>query len=288
MSPMRRIVEAAHRVPEVQDMTISDSPRDPTDVNIVEQETERWDFMLESNPTIEEDIPSIVEQQTGVREDTIREPRMVEEHIPLLNGGPPTSREEQVTTTINTAATSTFVTTVTTVPRESMSLPSMPQVSSTSIEEGISPHGPICLPEEDPIICSIRNIVDCMIHNPRHCYCIDCGQRLLGPHICPNETEHSDPTRTQTSTMTRRTQPIPVDDGRTHFSGTFFVLHATSHHTLPIYDEAILSDQGITARARMVPDIHNVLHQIDYSSDPEEARIHFELTPPSRYVRSRG
>ena len=87
--------------------------------------------------------------------------------------------------------------------------------------------------------------------------------------------------------MTRRTQPIPVDDGRTHFSGAFFVLHATSRHTLPTYDEAILLDQGITARTQMVPDIHNVLHQIDYSSDPEEARIHFELTPPSRYVRSR-
>ena len=81
--------------------------------------------------------------------------------------------------------------------------------------------------------------------------------------------------------MTRRTQPIPVDDWRTHFSGAFFVLHAMSHHILPTYDEAILLDQGVTARA------HNVLHQIDYSSDPEEARIHFELTPPSRYVRSR-
>ena len=192
MSPMRRLVEAARRVPEVQDMTLSDSPRDPTDVNIVEQETERQDFMLESNPIIEEGIPSIVEQQTGVRDDTIKEPRMVEEHIPLSNGGPPASREEQVTTTINTAATSTFVTTVTTVPRESTSLPSMLQVSSTGIEEGVSPHGPICLSEEDPhIICSICNIVDCMIHNPRHCYCTDCAQRLLGPHICPNETFRS-------------------------------------------------------------------------------------------------
>ena len=250
MSPMRRIAEAAHRVPEVQDITISDSPRDLTDVNIMGQETERQNLRLESNPTIEENILSIVEQQMSVRDDTIREPRMVEEHIPLTNGGPPTSRGEQVTTTINTATTSTFVTTVTTVPRESTSLPSTPQVSSTGIEEGISPHEPICLPEEDPhIICSICNIADCMIHNPRHCYCIDCGQRLLGPHVCPNETEHSDPTRTQTSTMTRRTQPIPVDDGRTHFSGTFFVLHATSRHTLPTYDEAIFLDQGITARA---------------------------------------
>ena len=250
MSPMRRIAEAARRVPEVQDMTMSDSPRDPTDVNTVEQETERWDFMLESNPTIEKAIPSIVEQQTSVRDDTIREPRMVEEHIPLSNGGLPTSREEQVITAINTTTTSTFVTTVTTVPRESTSLPSTPQVSSIGIEEGIPPHGPICLPEEDPhIICSICNIVDCMIHNPRHRYCIDCGQRLLGPHVCPNETEHSVPTGTQTSTMTRRTQPIPMDNGRTQFSGAFFVLHATSHHTLPTYDEAMLLDQGITARA---------------------------------------
>ena len=85
MSPMRRIAEAARRVPEVQDMTISDSPRDPTDVNIVEQETER---RLESSQTIEEGIPSTVEQQTGVRDDTIREPRMVEEHVPLLMEDP--------------------------------------------------------------------------------------------------------------------------------------------------------------------------------------------------------
>ena len=91
---------------------------------------------------------------------------MVEEHVPLLNGGPPISREEHTTTTINTTATPTFVTTVTTVPRESMSLPSTPQVSSTGVEEGVSLHGPIRLPEEDPhIVCSICNIVDCMIHN---------------------------------------------------------------------------------------------------------------------------
>ena len=88
-----------------------------------------------------------------------------------------------------------------------------------------------------------------MIHNSKHRYCIDCEQRLLGPHVCPNETELSDPTRTQTSTMTRRTQPILVDDRRTHFSGAFFVLHATSHNTLPTYDDAILLGQGVTARA---------------------------------------
>ena len=253
MSPIR-VAEAARRVPEVQDINISDSPRDPTDINIVEQETERWDIVLESSQTIREVIPSNVEQQAGVREDTIREHRMVEEHVPLLNGGPPTSREEHRTTTINTAATSTFVTSTATVPRESMSLPSAPQVSSTGIEEGVSLHEPICLPEEDPqITCSICNIIDCMIHNPRHHYCMDCGQRLMGPHICPNETEHSDPSRTQTSTMTRRTQPISMDNGRTHFSGSFLAPFTTSCHALPTYDEAILSDQGITTRTRIAP-----------------------------------
>ena len=197
MSPMRRVAKAALRVPEVQDINISESPRDPTDTNIMEQENEGRDIILEPSQTTDEVLTSIVGQQTGVRDDTIREPRMVEEHVPLLNGEPPTSREEHRTTTINTAATTTFVTTTATVPRESMSLSSTPQVSSTGIEEGVSLHGTICLPEEDPhITCSICNIVDCMIHNPRHYYCIDCGQRLMEPCVCPNETEHSDPART--------------------------------------------------------------------------------------------
>ena len=126
MSPMRRVAEAAHRVPEVQDINISDSPRDPTDINIVGQETEGRGIVLESSQTTREVIPSNVEQQAGVREYTIREPRMAEEHVPLLNGGPPTSREEHRTTIINTAVTSTFVTSTATVPRESMSLPSTP------------------------------------------------------------------------------------------------------------------------------------------------------------------
>ena len=116
-----------------------------------------------------------------MRDDTIREPKMVVEHVPFLNGGPPTSREEHGTTIISTAATTTFATTTATIPRESVSLSSTPQVSSTGIEEGVPLHRPICLTEEDPqITCSICNIVDCMIHNPRHHYCMDCGQRLMG------------------------------------------------------------------------------------------------------------
>ena len=114
---------------------------------------------------------------------------------------------------------------------------------------------------------------------------MDCGQRLMGPHICPNETEHSDPTRKQISTMTRRTQPTQIEDRRTHISGALLTLLETSCHNLPIYNEAILSDQGITVRPRIAPGVHNVLHHIDYSSDPEEARIHFELTSPLRHIK---
>ena len=190
------------------------------------------------------------------------------------------------------------------------------------MEEGIPLSRLICLTEEDPqITCSICHIIDCMIHNPRHRYCMDCGQRLMGPHVCPNETEHSDLSRTQNFTITSRTQPIEPENRRTHLSEVSLPLpddlnmetfremvlnHAptlnmdsatrpvppssapfeTSYTDLPTYDEAITSDKGMTARTRIAPGIQNVLHQIDYSSDPEEARLHFELTSPLRHTRS--
>ena len=76
----------------------------------------------------------------------------------------------------------------------SVSILSTAQVSSTGIEERLSTIGPICLPEEDPQIpCPVCDIIDCMIHNPRHQYCMNCGQRLLEPHTCPNELEHPEP-----------------------------------------------------------------------------------------------
>ena len=54
-------------------------------------------------------------------------------------------------------------------------------------------------------------------------------------------------------------------------------------HLVMLYP--ILTDQSMTARTQIAPGVHNVLHQIGYSSDPEEVRIHFELTSPSRHVR---
>ena len=56
---------------------------------------------------------------------------------------------------------------------------------------------------------------------------------------------------------------------------------------LPTYDEVITYDQGITAQARIAKGARNILHHLDYSSDPEESRIYLELMSPTRRVRSR-
>ena len=66
------------------------------------------------------------------------------------------------------------------------------------------------------------------------------------------------------------------------------VPHRSSIAELPTNDEAITSDQGITTRTRIAPRTQNVLLHIDYSSDPEEARIHFHLTSPTRRMKSRN
>ena len=60
MIPMRRVAEAAGRVPEVQDINITKIPRDPTDTNIMEQENEGQDIIPESSQPIEEVLPSAV------------------------------------------------------------------------------------------------------------------------------------------------------------------------------------------------------------------------------------
>ena len=83
LSPMRRVAEAAHRVPEVQDINITEIPRDPTDTNIMEEENEGQDIIPETSPPIKEVFPLAVGQQTSVRDYTIREPEMVVEHVPL-------------------------------------------------------------------------------------------------------------------------------------------------------------------------------------------------------------
>ena len=76
--------------------------------------------------------------------------------------------------------------------------------------------------------------------------------------------------------MDSATRPVPPS------SAPFEI----SYTDLPTYDEAITSDQGMTVRTRVALGIQNVFHHMDYSSDPEEVRIHSELTSPSRHIRS--
>ena len=61
----------------------------------------------------------------------------------------------------------------------------------------------------------------------------------------------------------------------------------TCRHDLPTYEEAVTPGPDLPTSTRIVPNIHNILHHIDYSSDPDEARIHFEILSPTRPSRSR-
>ena len=122
------------------------------------------------------------------------------------------------------ASTTTLMTTMGTTTIESASIPSTPQVSFTGTGERTPTMRPIFLPEEDPQIpCPVCEVIDCMIHNPRHQYCMNCGQRLLGLHACPNETEHPEPPIVQYPIpmgVTRPAEPeqrVEAYERRAHF-----------------------------------------------------------------------
>ena len=167
------------------------------DTPINDQWSDNIDVIPELNQPIGDNIPSTIEQPLNERENTIRDPEVVAEHASLLNGGPPTSQQEIVTpmTTMGTAASTIAPTGP--ISMEAVSISSTPLVSSTGVEERITLNNPICLTEEDPQIrCAVCNVTDYMVHNPRHWYCMDCGQRLLGPHTCSNQIEHLDTSST--------------------------------------------------------------------------------------------
>ena len=62
----------------------------------------------------------------------------------------------------------------------------------------------------------------------------------------------------------------------------------TFHNYLPTYEEAVTPDPDLPTRTRLVPNMRNVLHHTDYSSDPEEARIHFKILSLARPLRSQS
>ena len=59
------------------------------------------------------------------------------------------------------------------------------------------------------------------------------------------------------------------------------------HHDLPTYEEAITPGPEIPMHTRILPNEQEVLPCNDYSSNPDEARIHFEILSPTRPSRSR-
>ena len=177
MSTMKIVAEAACRTPEANYTNNVEAPREPQEMIDTHHVDEEGDSTSRQLSPIERNIPTTSEQW----KDNNREPEIIMEQIPLLNGVLPTSQGETETTPENTrVTTTTHMTTTRTIPITSVSISSTPQVSSTGIEEGISTIGPICLPEEDPQIpCPVCDVIDCMIRNPRHRYCMNCGQRLL-------------------------------------------------------------------------------------------------------------
>ena len=308
-------------MPSVQDINVEGTIENLPDTPINDQWDDSIDATPESNRPIGDNIPLNVEQPLNERENTVREPEFVAEHVSLLNGEPPTSQQDAVT-----PITTTGIMTSTTAPTgpistEAVSISSTPPVSSTGMEERIPLNEPICLTEEDPQIrCTVCNTIDCMVHNPRHWYCMDCGQRLLGPHICSNQTKHTDTSRTQNPIRTDEIRPMEPENYTSeillprHYEPNAEVLEArvsgnnplinrdptvrplppSSVHSetfcndLPTYEEAVTPDPDLPTRTRLVPNMRNVLHHIDYSSNPEEARIHFEILSPTRPLRSQS
>ena len=182
--------------------------------------------------TPQPEAPTTGEPYSDQWEDNNREPEIIVEHIPLLNGGLPTSQNEPETIPRNVIVpTTTPMTTTGTTAIESASIPSTPQVSSTGIGERTSTMRQIYLPEEDPQIpCSVCEVIDCMIHNPRHRYCMNCGQRLLGPHACPDERECPEPPVVQYPIplgVTRSAEAewrVESSERRAHFPGDSLLL----------------------------------------------------------------
>ena len=169
MSPMQRLTGAVHRVPSVQDINVEGTMENLPDTPINDQWDDSIDVTPESNQPIGDNIPSTMEQPLNERENTVRDPEFVAEHVSLLNGGPPNPQPETVPflTTTGTVTSTTAPTGPTST--EAVSISSTPPVSSTGMEERIPLNDPIHLTEEDPQIrCTVCNTIDCMVHNPRH------------------------------------------------------------------------------------------------------------------------
>ena len=138
---------------------------------------------------------------------------------------------------------------------------------------------------------------------------MDCGQRLIGSHVCPNtgnvgpDTIHVTKIENRGNDLWEIHLPLSTesnvevlwemlvsryqlrDQCSTRMPTTSLSTPMEMPSHLPTYREAITTNRGITPQNDMPSEVQNILHHVHYSSDPEEARIHFELTSPSRFTR---
>ena len=190
MSPMQRIAEAVRRVPSVQDVDIVTTTENIPETSVNNQCDDGIDATPELNTQTDSRIPSTMNYSLPERENVSVEPIIVTEHVPLLNGGSSPPQRDVVNPTPTTETIASRSTSTELVPAETVSRPRTLLDASTNTTERVPLMEPIHLTTEDPQIrCTICNMVDCMIHNPRHRYCMDCGQRLLGLYICSNQEE---------------------------------------------------------------------------------------------------
>ena len=136
---------------------------------------ERGDFLQQQFNTV---------SPTNFRDDwEIEEPVIIPVSEPILNGGPPIhNRTPTLTPTELPGREREERIPISPRREEPLSTDNQRTEIAQDSREVTS-----VLPSEDPHIpCSVCEVIDCMIHNPHHRYCMDCGCRLLGPHICPN------------------------------------------------------------------------------------------------------
>ena len=188
---MRRVVEAAQHVPEAVYSNSETQNRSSPIVTTIpkEQQRDQSSNSPQGEPQNMEGGHSWQQQpntvsSTNIRDDwEIAEPVIIQVSEPVLNGGPPVHNGTPTLISMEPPGRE----------REERISPSPQREDSLSTEDQRTEtiqdsHQVISvLPSEDPHIpCSICKVIDCMIYNPHHRYCMDCGHRLLEPHICPN------------------------------------------------------------------------------------------------------
>ena len=320
MSPMRRIAEAVRRVPSAQDVDIVTTMENTPEIPVNNQWDDGIDVTPELDNRMDNRMPSTVNYSSLERGNVNVEPIIVSEHAPLLNGGPSSSHQDVVNHTTTTETIASRSTPTEPVPTEIVSRPPTLPETSTNTTERTSLMEPIRLTTEDPQIrCTVCNTVNCMIHNPRHRYCMDCGQRLVGSHNCSNQEERLAITTPQYTMgaderwppRTENTNPemllprhctsnIDVVEDRMPGNNPLIPREIAVRQIpsssapseerypgLPTYEEAITPETERPVRTEFAPSTQNVLCCTDYSSDPDEAHIHFEILSPVRPSRGR-